>query len=145
MEREEAISWLTNEKWKNANNKYKKEWNEAFDMAIEALSPANLKEEFGSADAVSREAHYDAVANRITDMEERGFVSVVRCKDCRWWSCKDSLHQHNSHLCRYWKSTNTSADDFCSYGERRSNKREEVNGFKSVGQVWNTSQGRWEK
>ena len=26
------------EKWKNADNKYKKEWNEAFDMAIEALS-----------------------------------------------------------------------------------------------------------
>lgn len=38
MTREEAISWLTNEKWKNANNQYKKEWNEAFDMAIEALS-----------------------------------------------------------------------------------------------------------
>lgn len=68
MTREEALQWLTNEKWKNANNKYKKEWNEAFDMAIEALQ----------ADTVSREAHYDAVANRITDMEERGFVSVVR-------------------------------------------------------------------
>lgn len=38
MTREEAIQWLTNEKWQNANNKYKKEWNEAFDLAIEALS-----------------------------------------------------------------------------------------------------------
>lgn len=38
MTREEALQWLTNEKWTNANNKYKKEWNEAFDMAIEALS-----------------------------------------------------------------------------------------------------------
>lgn len=37
MTREEALQWLTNEKWQNANNKYKKEWNEAFDMAIEAL------------------------------------------------------------------------------------------------------------
>lgn len=37
MTREEALQWLTNEKWKNANNKYKKEWNEAFEMAIEAL------------------------------------------------------------------------------------------------------------
>ena len=47
MTREEAIRWLTNEKWKNANNKYKKEWNEAFDMAIDALQ----------ADVVSREVY----------------------------------------------------------------------------------------
>jgi predicted transglutaminase-like protease len=44
MTREEAIRWLTNEKWTNANNKYKKEWNEAFDMAIEALSADAVQE-----------------------------------------------------------------------------------------------------
>ena len=38
MTREEAIQWLQSEKWENANNKYKKEWNEAFDIAIESLS-----------------------------------------------------------------------------------------------------------
>jgi len=37
MTREEALQWLTNEKWKNANNTYEKEWNEAFDISIEAL------------------------------------------------------------------------------------------------------------
>lgn len=74
-----------------------------------------------SADTVSREAHYDAVANRITDMEERGFVSVVRCKDCKYWG-GNKITEHNSHICNraldqdvdYW----TRADDFCSYGER---------------------------
>ena len=85
-----------------------------------------------SADVVSREkyeevkAYMDTLVDAfIEDGEELAeSVKVVRCKDCRWWSCKDSLHQHNSHLCRYWKSTNTSADDFCSYGERRKSEKE---------------------
>ena len=38
MNREEAIKWLTNEKWENANNKYKREWNKAFDIAIKSLN-----------------------------------------------------------------------------------------------------------
>lgn len=74
---------------------------------------ANLKSEFESAE------YEDYEHATLVDIKEPLKVLVVRCKDCRWWSCKDSLHQHNSHLCRYWKSTNTSADDFCSYGERR--------------------------
>ena len=43
MTRDEAIQWLKNEKWENANNKYKKEWNEAFDMAIEALKAEPIR------------------------------------------------------------------------------------------------------
>ena len=66
MTREEAIINLKLSQNRIGGIK-KEEWN-ALQMAIEALS----------ADTVSREAHYDAVANRITDMEERGFVSVVR-------------------------------------------------------------------
>ncbi|MBQ1729376.1 MAG: hypothetical protein II036_03380 [Oscillospiraceae bacterium] len=73
---------------------------EAIDMAIEALS----------ADTVSREAHYDAVANRITDMEERGFVSVVRCKDCR---------HRDLFSCPLADNDFQKDDDFCSWGERR--------------------------
>lgn len=46
---------------------------------------------------------------------------LVRCKDCRWWGGSQET-MHNNHLCRNWSkfgSINTSADDFCSYGERR--------------------------
>ena len=53
MTREEAIQWLKNEKWKNANNKYKKEWNEAFDVAISALQ--------------TRE-HYDKALERLFEL-----------------------------------------------------------------------------
>ena len=47
--------------------------------------------------------------------------SIVRCKDCRWWNGNPET-MHNNHLCRNWSkfgSIDTSADDFCSYGERR--------------------------
>ena len=72
MTRKEAIQILSTRDRYGVPCGYTSGYQEALDMAIEALQ----------ADAVSREAHYDAVANRITDMEERGFVSVVRCKDC---------------------------------------------------------------
>ena len=76
---------------------------EAIDMAIEALS----------ADVVSREAHYDAVANRITDMEERGFVSVVRCKDCRHYGSDGGALM----VCDVSDMV-VDDTDYCSYGER---------------------------
>ena len=63
-----------------------------------------------SADTVSREAHYDAVANRITDMEERGFVSVVRCKDC--------IRNNDGNLCEVAAYINEDGQGFCSCGER---------------------------
>ena len=69
-----------------------------------------------SADAVSREAHYDAVANRITDMEERGFVSVVRCKDCKYSFYDKDYESYNCRKHEYVELFD--ADDYCSWGER---------------------------
>ena len=73
---------------------------EALDMAIKALS----------AEDVSREAHYDAVANKITDMEERGFVSVVRCKDCK---------HRDLFSCPLADNDFQKDNDFCAWGERK--------------------------
>ena len=114
MTREEAKEILTHNWTRVDNPNYSEsELDEAFFMAIEALS----------ADTVSREAHYDAVANRITDMEERGFVSVVRCKDCKWHKLTDN---NETEVCtnKQWDISMAvypiiSADDFCSYGERK--------------------------
>lgn len=94
MNREEAIRWLTNEKWKNANNKYKKEWNEAFDMAIEAL-----------------QAEYEDYEHAtLVDIKEPLKVSVVRCKDCRHRDLFSCPLEYNDF---------TKDEDFCSWGERR--------------------------
>ena len=122
MTREEAILWLkhiniTDFGWddyamqdsqKKIRERCEQSIREAIDMAIEALQ----------ADAVSREAHYDAVANKITDMEERGFVSVVRCKDCKWY--KKIVEKSKSGLCHYDIVARCLHDeDYCSHGERR--------------------------
>lgn len=76
----------------------------AFDMAIDALQT----------DAVSREAHYDAVANRITDMEERGFVQVVRCKDCKHKYMDGEVTHY--YWCRLHDRP-VDDTDYCSWGE----------------------------
>ena len=110
MTREEALQWLTNEKWENANNKYKKEWNEAFDLAIEALSATNLKEEFESAE------YEDYEHATLVDIKEPLKVSVVRCKDCKWAEkaifdeyCVECTMHHTTFM----------KHGFCNHGERR--------------------------
>lgn len=119
MEREEAIKWLTNEKWKNANNKYKKEWNEAFDMAIEALSLANLKEEFESAVPNCQKC---AIKELWEATEKEDLISVVRCKDCRHQ--RFYINDKESFCCDKAGIVNMHIDDgdgefFCKYGERK--------------------------
>lgn len=119
MTREEAIQWLkhiniTDFGWddyamqdsqKEIRERCEQSIREAIDMAIEALS----------ADTVSREAHYDALANRITDMEERGFMSVVRCKECRWFKQDSSPVGYG--YCNGRMVGEVDYNDYCSFGE----------------------------
>lgn len=71
------------------------------------------------------------------------YERLIRCKDCQWYEKPKAKIFEN--CCRNDYLIPMTPNDYCSYGERRSNRREEVNGFKSVGQAWNTSQRRWEK
>ena len=105
MTREEAIQILADLIDSPFLHTWEKQ-NKALHMAIEALSD----------DTVSREAHYDAVANRITDMEERGFVSVVRCKDCKYSFYDKDYESYNCRKHEYVELFD--ADDYCSWGER---------------------------
>ena len=90
----------------------------ALNMAIEALS----------ADMVSFETQVESTLQVLDDFA-KDRVKVVRCKDCR---------HRDLFSCPLADNDFQKDDDYCSWGERR----EEVNGFKSVGQAWNTSQER---
>lgn len=83
---------------------------EAFDMAIEALSVANLKSEFESAVPNCQKC---AIKELWKETEKEDLVSVVRCKDCiNYETC-------NLRLSHWWKGGYTVDIEFCSFGERR--------------------------
>ena len=117
MTREEAMQVLkeistTLKSWSGFTS-----YPQAIDMAIEALKDRPKYNLEIIADIVRQLGHLDSY---VADTCDR--PSVVRCKDCRWWNCENLNYQHNNHLCRYWSkfgSIDTSADDFCSLGERR--------------------------
>jgi hypothetical protein len=43
---------------------------------------------------------------------------IVRCKDCKYW--QDNNGGYPREECRWGKDETPDGDDFCSYGERRS-------------------------
>ena len=78
---------------------------------------------------MSRYIDADAIAEQIKDLllptslmlndiaqrkiENAPSIDIVRCKECKYW--------HNK-LCATWsqfRTIETEADDFCSYGDKR--------------------------
>lgn len=119
------------------------ERNEAIDMAIEALSVANLKEEFESADATPTviraktfmgKEDFDKWAENIKkqnksivcipcDAEVISADAVVRCKDCRFAMVRTEEEMNKPIkpqpiLCE-WFCIGVENDGYCSHGERR--------------------------
>ena len=100
---------------------------EAIDMAIEALSADAVhngcfecKYLYNSAD----EHPCKSCKQNYLDMWEQkpnDFVSVVRCKDCRyyWGNLGEDDTDEMYGECRWDSDEMPNADDFCSYGERK--------------------------
>lgn len=123
MTREEAITTLKemhesfDEIHENTNGDIGYEQMTALDMAIEALSVANLKEEFESAE------YEDYEHATLVDIKEPLKVLVVRCKDCRYAMVRTEEEMNKPIkpqpiLCE-WFCIGVENDDYCSHGERR--------------------------
>ena len=122
MTREEAIRWLKvinkkefgwdefalQESQREIRERCEQGVREAIDMAIEALSVANLKEEFESAE------YEDYEHATLVDIKEPLKVLVVRCKDCIWGKEWNDKQIFCDRILMRLKE-----NDFCSYGERR--------------------------
>lgn len=120
MTRDEAIGWLKvintkefawdefalQESQREIRERCEQGVREAIDMAIEALSVANLKEEFESAE------YEDYEHATLVDIKEPLKVLVVRCKDCKWWNSETKGCKRNPSV-EAWYET-----DFCKYGEK---------------------------
>lgn len=61
-----------------------------------------------------------SVLRVIAEQADVDAVKVVRCKDCKHLVLtKDGEHNPNDCVCDYWMCDGLTDDDFCSYGERR--------------------------
>ena len=109
MTREEAIERLNIHK---STNVFVDSIAEAIDMAIEALSVANLKEEFESAVPNCQKC---AIKELWEATEKEDLVSVVRCKDCRY-----QIKEKGIMWCSHEDGVCGDAPDnfYCAYGEK---------------------------
>ena len=57
------------------------------------------------------------IQERIDLTPTADVVEVVRCRDCKYWQDNNGGYPHEE--CRWGKGETPDADDFCSYGERR--------------------------
>ena len=120
LTKEQSIDYLKdlwNEVYNEDSDGY--DYAKAIDMAIESLQK-------------------DIERHEMVIRASERHLGIVRCKDCKHGQYDATHYFCAEHGHKVYE------DDFCSRGERISNRGEEVNGFKSVGQAWNTSQGRWE-
>lgn len=112
MTREEAIEILTHNWTRVDNPNYTyEELDGAFHMAIEALSVANLKEEFESAVPNCKKC---AIKELWKEAEKEDLVAVVRCEDCVW-----SKEWNDNQIFCDRILMRLRENDFCSYGGRR--------------------------
>ena len=122
MTNEEAIKRIQQDL--DVNKKYlSKEYKEALNMAIEALS----------ADAVSREFYEEAIkanhglAQELCELKASADrQTIVRCGECKYfnensWESVNGTPLIVAHaICQFWgNGCKTNPQAFCSFGERK--------------------------
>lgn len=63
-----------------------------------------------------------SLLNRLVSFPKVDAVEVVRCKDCKSWEQYNACDGSKPHRCMNLNAIfhmRTAPDDFCSYGERR--------------------------
>ena len=69
-------------------------------------------------DLIHNRSFYPAlVSAAIKNTPTADVVSVVRCKDCKYWQDNNGGYPHEE--CRWGKEETPDSDDYCSYGERK--------------------------
>ena len=63
------------------------------------------------------------VWERLKQYEDLNAVPIIRCKDCKYWQDNNDGYPHEE--CRWGHGETPDEDDFCSYGERRTNGNED--------------------
>ena len=66
------------------------------------------------------------VWERLKDYEDAlsaDVAPVVRCKDCKYWQDNNDGYPHEE--CRWGHGETPDENDFCSYGERKTNGNED--------------------
>jgi len=65
-----------------------------------------------------------SVIKAVQEAPTADVTEVVRCKDCKWWENGKDYTPY----CNHWGNmmTDTQADDYCSYGERKMRGNESV-------------------
>ena len=57
------------------------------------------------------EVELGVLAYDYDEVDAMPFIDIVRCSECKYWNDADEY-------CKWLAKAHTSADDFCSYGER---------------------------
>lgn len=65
------------------------------------------------------EVELGVLAYDFDEVEAMPFLDIVRCKECKHNVGLTNGFWEEDIVCDYWESDGLTADDFCSYGERR--------------------------
>ncbi len=88
---------------------------------IKRADAMKICQEYSSHCFISNDASGQDIADRIEDdivkLPTADVVEVVRCKDCMY--CTKAVSIENTYFCVVGSNaTDTTLDNFCSYGER---------------------------